>query len=207
MKRIVAARRYLRDWRIPGMPPLALDGGHGTAATTDAAAQQITDMRGRLASITQTATQPAPPAPAAPVTLPIPLDIPQADGQTLLRILARPDGVTAKEAGDALGKSKSRAGDYLRILDSRGIAVRTGSSRASRYRLARQPAGEPRPEPAPAPPDGYVTIEALADAVHDGLIDVDDDTRAVLEQTRQIRDRAARRPHLTVVPDPESDAS
>ena len=56
--------------------------------------------------------------------------------QTLLRMLARPDGVTAKEAGEALGKSKSRAGDYLRILDSRGIAVRTGSSRASRYRLA-----------------------------------------------------------------------
>ena len=115
--------------------------------------------------------------------------------------------MTAKEAGDALGKSKSRAGDYLRILDSRGIAVRTGSSRASRYRLARQPAGESRPEPAPARPDGYVTIEALADAVHDGLVDVDEDTRAVLEQARQIRGRAARRPHLTVVPDPESDAS
>ena len=138
----------------------------------------------------------------------IPLAIPQADGQTLLRMLARPDGVTAKEAGDALGKSKSRAADYLKILEGRGIAVRTGSSRASRYRLARQPAGEPRPEPAPARPDGYVTIEALADAIHDGLADVDDDTRAVLEQARQIQDQAAaRRPHLTVVPDPESDAS
>ena len=135
-------------------------------------------------------------------------DIPQADGQTLLRMLARPDGVTAKEAGDALGKSKSRAGDYLRTLAGRGIAVRTGSSRASRYRLARQPAGEPRPGSAPARPDGYVTIEALADAVHDGLADVDEDTRAVLEQARQLRDRATvRRPHLTVVPDPESDAS
>jgi hypothetical protein len=29
----------------------------------------------------------------------------------------------------------------------------------------------------------------------------------VLEQARQIRDRAAWRPHLTIVPDPESDAS
>ena len=207
MKRIVAARRHLRDWSIPDMPPLALDGGQApAAAATDATAQQIADMRGRLASIT-TATQPAPPAPAAPVRLAIPLDIPQADGQTLLRMLARPDGVTAKEAGEALGKSKSRAGDYLRILASRGIAVRTGSSRASRYRLASQPAAGQRPEPAPARPDSYVTIEALADAVHEGLVDVDDDTRAVLEQARQIRDRAARRPHLTIVPDPESDAS
>ena len=208
IKRLVAARQHLRDWRIPDMPPLALDGGQtAAAAATDTTTQEIAGLRGRLAGITQATTQPAPPAPAAPVPRAIPLDIPQADGQTLLRMLARPDGVTAKEAGETLGKSKSRAGDYLRILDSRGIAVRTGSSRASRYRLARQPAGEPRPEPAPARPDGYVTIEALADAVHDGLVDVDEDTRAVLEQARQIRDRAARRPHLTVVPDPESDAS
>jgi hypothetical protein len=48
----------------------------------------------------------------------------------------------------------------------------------------------------------------LADLVHDGLVDVDDDTRAVLEQARQIRDQpSAGRPHLTLVPDPESDAS
>ena len=210
MKRLVTARRHLRDWSIPDMPPLALDGGQATApAGTGASAQDIAGLRGRLASITQTAAQPAPAAAVqpAPAVL-IPLAIPQADGQALLRMLARPDGVTTKEAGEALGKSKSRAADYLKILEGRGIAVRTGSSRASRYRLARQPTGEPRPEPAPARPDGYVTIEALADAVHDGLIDVDEDTRAVLEQARQIQDQAAaRRPHLTVVPDPESDAS
>ena len=29
MKRIVATRRHLRDWSIPDMPPLALDGGAG----------------------------------------------------------------------------------------------------------------------------------------------------------------------------------
>jgi hypothetical protein len=209
IKRLVAARQHRQNWAIPDLPPLALDGGQATATTaTDTTARVIAGMRSRLASITQAATQPAPPAPANPVPLAIPLDIPQADGQILLRLLARPDGATAKEAGEALGKSKSRAGDYLRILDSRGIAVRTGSSRASRYRLARQPAGEPRSERAQARPDGYVTIEMLADEVHNGLADVDDDTRAVLEQARQIRDQATvRRPHLTVVPDPESDAS
>ena len=141
MKRLVAARRHLRDWSIPDMPPLALDGGQAAApAGTDTTAQDIAGLRGRLASITQTATQPAPrpPPPPAPA-VPVPLAIPQADGQALLRMLARPDGVTAKEAGEALGKSKSRAADYLKILEGRGIAVRTGSSRASRYRLARQP--------------------------------------------------------------------
>ena len=117
--------------------------------------------------------------------------------------------MTAKEAGEAIGKSKSRAGDYLRILASRGIA-RPHRQLPGKPVPARQPARARRSrgrEPAPARPDGYVTIEALADAVHDGLVDVDEDTRAVLEQARQIRDRAARRPHLTVVPDPESDAS
>ncbi len=210
MKRLVTARRHLRDWSIPDMPPLALDGGQAAAAAgAGTTTQDIAGLRGRLASITQTAAQPAPAAAVQPAPgVLIPLAIPQADGQALLRMLARPDGVTTKEAGETLGKSKSRAADYLKILEGRGIAVRTGSSRASRYRLARQPAGEPRPEPAPARPDGYVTIEALADAIHDGLADVDDDTRAVLEQARQIQDQAAaRRPHLTVVPDPESDAS
>ena len=209
IKRLVAARRHRRDWRIPDLPPLALDGGQAAAAAaTDATTQEIAHMRGRLASITQAATQPQPPAapPPAPAVQ-VPLAIPQADGQTLLRMLAAPDGVTAAAAGHALGKSKSRAADYLKILQSRGIAVRTGSSRASRYRLARLAASGQRPEPTPARPDSYVTVEALADAVHDGLVDVDDDTRAVQEQARQIRDQAARRPHLTIVPDPESDAS
>jgi hypothetical protein len=209
MKRLVQARRHLRDWSIPDMPPLTLD-GPGEQATAepggDATRQQIGALRGRLASITQTDNQPAARPPATAVQpYPLPLEIPQANGQALLRLLARPDGVNAKEAGQVVGKSKSRAGDYLRILASQGIAVRTGSSRASRYRLAslhRPPAVH-----APERPDGYVTIETLADAVHDGLVDVDDETRAVLEQARQIRGQAARPPHLHVVPDPESDAS
>ena len=154
MKRIVAARRHLRDWSIPDMPPLALDGGQAAAAAvTDATAQQIADMRGRLASITQAATQPAPPPPGR-------RRFPagrsrwtsrRPTGRPCCALLARPDGVTAKEAGEALGKSKSRAGDYLRILASRGIAVRTGSSRASRYRLARQPASRAAAGTRPGP--------------------------------------------------------
>ena len=62
IKRLVTARRPLRDWNIPDMPPLALDGGQAaaTAAVTDTTTQEIAGLRGRLASITQTATQPQP---------------------------------------------------------------------------------------------------------------------------------------------------
>ena len=71
MKRLVTARRHLRDWSIPDMPPLALDGGQAAAAAvTDTTAQEIAGLRGRLASITQTAAQPAAPAAAARAAAP-----------------------------------------------------------------------------------------------------------------------------------------
>ena len=41
----------------------------------------------------------------------------------------------------------------------------------------------------------YTTIEALAQAVHDGLVDASDEQRAVLEQAWQI----ANRPRLTLL--------
>ena len=67
MKRLVTARRPLRDWSIPDMPPLALDGGQAAAtAATDTTTQQIAGLRGRLASITQAATQPQPAGPGRP---------------------------------------------------------------------------------------------------------------------------------------------
>jgi hypothetical protein len=55
--------------------------------------------------------------------------------------------------------------------------------------------------------DGYIaasqysTLEDLAQAVHDGLVDADDDARGVLEQVRRI----AARKRLSVVPDPPGD--
>ena len=86
MKRLVTARRHLRDWSIPDMPPLALDGGQAAAAAvTDATTQQIAGLRGRLASITQAATQPARrPAAPPPPAVRIPPGIPPQIGQTLL---------------------------------------------------------------------------------------------------------------------------
>ena len=119
--------------------------------------------------------------------------------------------MSAEEAGEALGKSRSRTGDYLRAMSNRKppIAVRTGNSRATRYRLVRP--GEAQPEPAAAQPDAYTTLDSmiktLTEAVRNGL-DVDDDTRAVLEQAQQIGQQTPGRRHLTVVPDvPDQERS
>ena len=100
--------------------------------------------------------------------------------------------------------------EYLSLLRDRDIAITAGGGRSTRWhRAAAAPPGPARPGPVPEDlpaPSAYVTVEALADAVHEGLVDVDDDTRAVLEQARQIRDRQrAARPHLAVVQPPEED--
>ena len=42
--------------------------------------------------------------------------------------------------------------------------------------------------------------------VHDGQVDVDDDTRALLEQVRRIWAGSGSRPHLTIVLPPEDEA-
>ena len=207
INRLVAARQHQRDWAIPDMPPLALDGGQTAAtATSGTTAHDIVAMRARLADISQP-TAPAATAAPPPGVL-IPLGIPPQIGQTLLRLLDAPGGTTASAAGLAIGKSKTVALEYLSLLRDRGIATKTGGGRATRwYRTAPAPPG-PALEDAPPPPSAYVTVEALADMVHDGLVEVDDDTRAVLEQARQIRDRQrAGRPHLTVVYPPDDDAA
>ena len=195
MKRIVAARRSLRDWSIPDMPPLTLDGGQAAATTvTGATAQEIADMRGRLASI----AQPAPPSAPAVPALRVPLAIPQAEGQILLRLLASPEGTTAAAAGRAIGKSKWTAYEYLTVLKDQGVAELTKAGRSSRYRLA----GEAQPEQAEqaARPGAYVTLSALAEAVHAGRAD-GGEAAEVLEKVWQISHRAAR-PRLTLIPPP-----
>ena len=120
---------------------------------------------------------------------------------------------SAAEAGIALGKSKTVAYEYLAVVRAAGIADRTGRRPGPGWQLPARPAvpagkrGEVPVRRGPAAISRYVTVEALAQAAHDGLVDVDDDTRAVLEQARRIRTGRTRRPHLTVVPDPESDGA
>jgi predicted ArsR family transcriptional regulator len=126
--------------------------------------------------------------------VPIPLEIPQPIGQTLLALLAAPGGTTAEAAGAAIGKSKETARKYLKLLRDAGIARLNGAGPAARwYRTV------PR---TPGPAAEYTTLAELAEAVHNGQADAGDDLRAVLEQVRQITERQHTRAHLSLVPPP-----
>ena len=92
------------------------------------------------------------------------------------------------------------------MLREHGIAELVTAGRSSRYRLAGNPGPrqEPETEQGQGSP-GYLTIQALAEAVHAGLADADEATREVLEKVWEIEHRTAR-PHLTVVPPLPGDA-
>ena len=125
MKRLVTARRHLRDWSIPDMPPLALDGGQAAAtAVTDATTQEIAGMRGRLASITQAATQPAA-GPAAPP--PPAVRIPRASRRRSARrswgSWRLPGAPRRQRPGSRSANPRRWPCEYLSLLRDRGIAT------------------------------------------------------------------------------------
>ena len=159
MKRLVTARRPLRDWSIPDLPPLALDGGQAAAAAvTDATAQQIAGLRGRLASITQAATQPAPAGrcTAAPGRADPPGHPAGRSARRSWQLLEAARGHHGvRRPGSRSANPRPWPAEYLKILlTDRGIAVRTGGGRATPVpaRPPLRPAPARRPEDAPAPP-------------------------------------------------------
>ena len=214
MKRIVAARQHLRDWSIPDLPPLALDDGQAEAATAgaaDATAQQITGMRGRLASITSRHPAPAP-ADSRPLPgkgpLPAVPGVPQkvmavlypllASGRTISR-RGRPGPGRVEDRrvqlprrdADVRVRRGHRKRPVLRLAAPR--TARSARRQAGRGRSAHRGPGDHQPS--------TTTLEDLAQAAHDGLVDVDEDTRDVLEEVRRI----AGRKRLSVVPSPPDD--
>jgi hypothetical protein len=196
IKRIVTGRGPLRDWSIPDLPPLDIDAQETTTTAASGGGPAATGLRAKLASAAQKAAQAVSPRPAAAAApaVPIPLEIPQPIGQTLLALLAAPGGTTAEAAGAAIGKSKETARKYLKLLRDAGIARLNGAGPAARwYRTV------PR---TPGPAAEYTTLAELAEAVHNGQADAGDDLRAVLEQVRQITERQHTRAHLSLVPPP-----
>jgi hypothetical protein len=107
---------------------------------------------------------------------------------------------SAAAVGLRLGVSKTTAHGYLAAMRQYGIAEVTGSGRSSGWQLTQRP---PMPEPPGryATTARYATLEDLAQAVHDGLVDADEDARTVLEQVRRI----AGRKRLSAVPDTPGD--
>jgi hypothetical protein len=162
----------------------------------EAVAPGVSEMRARLAAARE--RNEAEPG-GTPVRHRKVAGVPPEAMAVLMRLLAAPEGTTAALAGLALGKSKSSAHDYLTALRDQGLAEKTGGGRGSRFRLVRaEPPAEP---PAATEARPYTTIEALAQAVHDGLVDASDEQRAVLEQAWQV----ANRPRLTLLQGGGSD--
>jgi predicted ArsR family transcriptional regulator len=89
--------------------------------------------------------------------------------------------------GAALGISKTAAFRHLSAMRACGVAEQTGTGRGAGWRLAAAQQADARPQ--------YTTIEDLAQAVRDGLVEADDEQRAVLEQALEI----AGRPRLTLL--------
>jgi len=88
--------------------------------------------------------------------------------------------------GLALGISKTGAFRHLSAMRDYGVAEQAGTGRGGGWRLAtRQEDTGPQ----------YTTIEDLARAVHEGLVEPDDEQRTALEQALEI----ASRPRLTLL--------
>jgi hypothetical protein len=100
--------------------------------------------------------------------------------------------------------SKTTAYEYLAAMRDYGYAELAGGGRSSGWQLPEQPEV---PEHMQERLRQYITVSKyttlveLAQAVHDGEVDADDDARAVLEEVRRI----AARKRFSVVPDPPGD--
>jgi hypothetical protein len=212
IQRLVAARRHLRDWSVPDMPPMVLDdpGDHQDRAPGNTSgAPGADDMRARIAAARGEATGnthvpgntpagagntapesgPVPAArnsaPGVPAgsTVPVIPGVPPEAVAALLPLLAS-GRTSSAAAGLALGISKSVAHRYLQAIEARGYAEKTGAGPAAGFIAARTTAPAPGPEP---PPQRYVTIADLAEAVAGGLVDeVDDDARRLLGQVHDL---------------------
>ena len=159
-------------------------------------------LRERLAHVRQLTGQ-QPPGPAATGPLPVVPGVPSEVMAILYRMLAS-GRTSAAAVGLRLGVSKTTAHGYLAAMRQYGIAEVTGSGRSSGWQLTQRPQ---MPEPMREPPGQYgtaaqyATLEDLAQAVHDGLVDADEDARTILEQVRRI----AGRKRLSAVPDTPGD--
>ena len=120
--------------------------------------------------------------------------VPPEVAADLVRVLAS-SRLSSSAAGQALGMSKSAAHRYLAALRDAGVVEMAGIGKSVKWQVAGRAA-------VGAEPAEYMTIEALAQAMHEGLVDANEEQRAVLEQAWQI----ARRPQLSLVPPlPDND--
>jgi hypothetical protein len=185
-QRLVETRRHLRDWTIRDLPEVVFE--DGTAGDDDAMGR-IADLRSRLES-TRQANQPDSPEAAVPPRVAAPqlrLLIPGVPAHHAARIISllKTGPMSAPAIGLALGVDRRVAHEYLKAIRAKGLVELDNRGRASAWRFTGplDPPAETAPDGEESPRHGYVTVQALAEAAHNGLLDdLDDDARDVLEQ-------------------------
>lgn len=182
-------QEHIISRRDPAARPVLEGAGTAPGPAPDAPREQPgSALRERLANVRKL-NEDRPLAAGASVgaALPVIPGVPSEIAAGLVRVLAS-GALPASAAGQVLGMSKSAAHRYLSALREAGVVETTGTGRAIRWRLV-------RPASAAAEPRPYTTIEALAQLVHDGVIEAEPEQREILEQAWEI----SHRPRLRVV--------
>jgi hypothetical protein len=183
--------------RDPSARPVLEGAGEITEAAPAAPREQPgSGLRERLAHVRELNEGRPLPAGALPVAPGVPPEV-----MAVLYPLLASGRTSATAVGLRLGVSKTTAHGYLAAMRDYGFAEVAGAGRSSGWQLTARPeVPEQMREPLRqyATASQYTTLEDLAQAVHDGLVETDDETRSVLEEVRRI----AGRKRLSLVPDP-----
>jgi hypothetical protein len=184
---------------LPG-PALDLDGTGEPEETTeetttaeDVRGAQPGSRRARLAAVaaslsghrTQPPGTPPPAGDGAPPPAPVRMipGVPAHAAAVIMPMLER--GTTAAEVGAALGVGRTKTLEYLGAFRDAGVAASAGRGPATGWHLT-----GPRQDQKRPPNRQYGTIEALAEAVAAGSVEVDDDAREMLARVRELRQPA-----------------
>jgi hypothetical protein len=150
MRRIVAARRHLRDWSIPDMPPLAPDAGQDAGSPVPQAAGSLRD---RLAIVkAQHEERPHPGGAPLGAALPAVPGVPAEITAGLVRVLAAgalPASAAGHEPAGRRPGARPGSRDRLRRGQQAGPAPRRRVPLRRRVPRSSQPSRGRRPGPAP----------------------------------------------------------
>jgi hypothetical protein len=203
--RIGDQQRQIISKRDPAARPVLEGAGVAPeAAPAQSREQPGSALRERLAKVhAMNEDRPLPAGPPPPGALPVVPGVPPEAMAVLYPLLAS-GRTSSTAAGLRLGVSKTTAYEYLAAMRQYGFAEVAGGGRSSGWQLREQPqVPEEMREPLRQyiTASQYTTLDDLAQAVHDGLVDANDEARGVLEQVRRI----AARKRLSVVPTPPGD--
>ena len=188
--------------RDPAGRPVLEGAGEVTAPAPAAPGEQPgSGLRERLAKVR--ALNESHPLSSRAGALPVVPGVPPGVIAVALPLLAS-GRTSAAAVGLRLGVSKTTAHGYLSAMRDYGVAEVAGGGRSSGWQLRERlevPERMQEPLRQYVVASQYTTLEDLAQAVHDGLVDADDDARGVLEEVRRI----AGRKRLSVVSGPPAD--